>query len=50
MLDVIYSPGSVMDDKRIENRKAGNADSLSRGNVNNKCLIIWEEKRKFLKD
>lgn len=44
MLDAIYSPGSAMDDETIANMKAGNADSLSRGNGSNKCLIIWGEK------
>lgn len=29
-----------MDDKTIANMKAGNADSLSRGNGSNKRLII----------
>lgn len=50
MLDAIYSPRSAMDDKTIVNMKAGNADSFSRGNGSNKCLIISGEKRKFLKD
>lgn len=50
MLEAIYSPGSAMDDKTIVSMKAGKADSLSRGDGNNKSLISWEERRKFLKD
>lgn len=38
-LEAIYSPGSGMDDKTIVNMKAGRADSLSRGDGNNKSLI-----------
>lgn len=38
-LEAIYSPGSGMDDKTIMNMKAGRADSLSRGDGNNKSLI-----------
>lgn len=50
MLEAIYSPGSAMDDKTIVSMKAGKADSFSRGDGNNKSLISWGEKRKFLKD
>lgn len=38
-LEAIYSPGSGIDDKTIVNMKAGRADSLSRGDGNNKSLI-----------
>lgn len=49
MLEAIYSPGSAMDDKTIVSMKAGKADSLSRGDGNNKSLISWGEKKKIPK-